>query len=303
MATLLETIIDGATTTSTPIPDLLRLCLRLARKLKSETLSTWAESELNGYLAGATVPPYRSIPAAAQGRFQNIAYIQTLLIPPVVLEEEHRHFAEKVVVREPVAQLQFLADSDGKTLQRNWPGNLVLYYQDKIVDNAHMTDAWQVIGPSAFTGIIDTIRTRVLQLALDLADESGLDLEKLANSTPQHTQQIIHNHLYGSGQFVSIGNENQIQNIDQLNQIAVMAGDRAALDKVLRQLGINDEDLAELSRTLPEASKSKRITAKLTGWIKAAATKAGAKLGNAALDATTAAITQLVKQFLGLPPG
>jgi hypothetical protein len=149
----------------------------------------------------------------------------------------------------------------------------VLYYQDKLTDNAHLTDAWQELAPSAFAGILDTIRTRVLELSLDLAEEAGQDLGQFGISEPQHARQIIHNHLYGSGQFVSIGNENQIQHVEQLQQITLVAGDRPALDRVLRQLGLGDVDLAELSNALPKDSKADQITSKLKDWTIRAAKK------------------------------
>ena len=46
---LIEKIKDGATSSTTPLSEVLRLCLRLAKQLRNEQLAAWALSELNGY--------------------------------------------------------------------------------------------------------------------------------------------------------------------------------------------------------------------------------------------------------------
>src|SRR5580692_1192912 len=119
MSALLDDIISLAVDGKQPLPDILRKCLLLGHELKNEQLKDWANQELNGYKSGKNVPEYRIIPALARGNFIGPFHAQFNghLIPSVVLEKEHREFAERAYLVQSVsAYADVLKEKDSKPL-------------------------------------------------------------------------------------------------------------------------------------------------------------------------------------------
>src|ERR1039457_6980696 len=104
---LLDEIIDLAAREKGSVATLLRKCMVLAHTLKNDRLKAWAENELNDYTEDE-VPEYRTSAAQAKGFFVGSfgAQINDQPLPPAVLEERHRHFAESVVLRQTVASYE-----------------------------------------------------------------------------------------------------------------------------------------------------------------------------------------------------
>lgn len=73
-------------------------------------------------------------------------------------------------------------------LRYAWQSDMVAYYQQSFISECVRMSAWQEVPKTAIIGVLDTIRTRVLTLAIDIKDEvdaSGVDL--------------THRHLRSSG--------------------------------------------------------------------------------------------------------
>ncbi len=101
---LLDEIVELAVDDRGSISVLLRKCLVLAHRLKNDRLKTWAENELNGYQDLDLLPDYRKTPAPAKGLFLGGfgAAIGDQPLPSMVLDEEHRRFAETAMLIQPI---------------------------------------------------------------------------------------------------------------------------------------------------------------------------------------------------------
>ena len=127
---LLEEIISLASSEAGSIATLLRKCLVLAHTLKNDRLKTWAENELNGYdNEKDEVPEYRKTGASAKGLFLGPwgSQIGNQPIPPGMLHEEHRHWAEFTILCQPIASYENVADAARLIIE--WPANLTALYQ------------------------------------------------------------------------------------------------------------------------------------------------------------------------------
>jgi hypothetical protein len=158
-------------------------------------------------------------------------------IPAAVLETEHRWAAETVHLVEPVSayEVALKADSNGRTFGYSWNANLVGYYQDKLVDGHVLVDAWQEVSFGTLAGLLDTIRTRILNLALDIKSEIGesdIELKKVVpNSTEaEKVNRIVINNIFGGT--VYQGDQQSI-NIQQIE-----VGNWEDLKKALLSFGI-----------------------------------------------------------------
>jgi hypothetical protein len=237
----------------------------LAADLKNEDLKQWASRELNGYPTIDAVPDYRQLHAAAHGSFTNGAYWwRNLTIPAAILPENSRRFGETVFLRQPVAELQALAESSTKgTLASPWPGELIELQRNKIFTGMQLVEAWQSITHQEVRGVLDTIRTRVLEFALALQNEAPdageADAPPVPGATVTHLVQTI---IHGDVTNLAVG--------PHAVQVAVNVpqGDLPALIETLKRLGV---PLPEISEFEAEAKDEKPVAGKLgpkaAGWL------------------------------------
>jgi hypothetical protein len=155
---------------------------------------------------------------------------------------------------------------------------------------------WSEISASVLTGVLDQIRTRALQFALEIGKVNASAGEATANSKPAIPAPIV-NHIYNTviagGGMVNVGS----QNIQQIG-ITVQTGDLESLVRYLKELGVAEDDLSSLKGILPA---EKVPGPKTEAWIKRVGGKIAASGGRAAESTITSVLTAAVKSFIGLP--
>lgn len=304
MSALLDDIINLAIDGNQPLPDILRRCLLLGHELKNDQLKAWANAELNGYNSVEELPEYRIIPAFARGNFVGPLYAQMneYIIPSAVLKKEHQHWAEKVYLRQPISAFADLAKNVDPTKGRitfPWPGNMVVYYQDKIAGNGFIChQAWQEISSSTLVELVDTVRNRTLNIALQIKDEVGTsytELHRIGSTEAVKIQHIV---------FQNIGNTNvsldqsRVDASGQSTNINLI--DRKALDAALIKAGLDKSDLEGLTHAIK--SDGDKPATNVGQWIKDKAPKVlvgGLKIG---ASIGIEILTTLIKQHYGLTP-
>jgi hypothetical protein len=299
---LLDDIVSLATDDTHSITVLLRKCVVLAHQLKNERLKIWANQELNGYDSPDEVPEYRKMPAQAKGNFAGSfgAYLGDRNIPPAVMEPQHRWAATEVVLTQGVGAYEsVLSEKESGTLQYPWQNDMVLYYQKKFIPGYGLISAWQEIPRSAVAALLDTVRTRVLNMALEIKSEIGEtddDLKALTPANAKRVEQTIINNIYGGSVNISTGDSTLNATIQQQQNILV--GDWEHLARVLRTAGISEGELKELSTASEEDGKT--IGARVKGWIAKMAPKVlsgGVKIG---VSVGQTLLTEYLKQYYGV---
>jgi hypothetical protein len=296
---LLDKIIELATDTDKPLSVLLRQCVVLAYELKNDSLKAWANQELNGYTDIDKVPEYRVIYAGATGAFNagyNFPTIK-LPIPAFLLDEKHRWAATEARLTEPISSYESILQTDRTkgNLSIPWTGEMVTRYQREFIEGHALIQAWQDISYGAIVGLVDTVRNRVLNVALDIKSEIGqtdAELKKVPSSSEvaEKVNHIIINHIYGGTVFVG---EQQTVNVQNIR-----VGNWEDLEKALKSRGIQDTEIAELSKALDQDGKT--LGGKVQGWVGRNAAKVwdhGLQLGT---SVGTAVLTEYVKKHLGL---
>jgi len=178
----------------------------------------------------------------------------------------------------------------------------VLFYQDKITTNNDMAliSAFQEIPKGALVGLLDTIRTRVLNMALEMKDELGgrvNNLSQLSSDDDERVEHTVVTNIYGGTNVIASGNAIINANI---NQTSISQGDWGHLAQVLRGSGLQTSSLDELKSAIQEDGTGS-IGGKIMAWIKNAAPAVlagGVKIGASAAESFLVA---LLKQYLGLP--
>jgi len=299
MQSLLDDVIKAGTANQPPpLTSVLRQCIVLANQLQAPLLRTWAEQELKGYANPKDVPEYRVVNVGALGTFAGIGGLryQARPIPTSLLKPEHRWAATVHKLTEPVSAYESL--SGNGVLIYEWPADMIAYYQSKLLDGCVLMTAWQQVPKSVFAGVLDTIRTRVLTMAIDIKNDSekgGLDLNHIKQNSPEaeKVQQTVLHNVYGNV-YVAAGNQ-------VINTQNIEIGNWEDLRNALADAGIDDADLGELRSTLQHDKKMESDG--LKNWIRRNAGKVfdhGLQVG---ASVGTTILTQLIKRHLGLPPG
>jgi hypothetical protein len=297
---LLDDIIESVTITKEPVADILRRCLVLAFKLKNDTLKKWVEKELNGYDRNdPELPEYRKSAGVSKGiligPFQQY---NDQPLSPHILEPKHRHFANEIRFNQPIASYEREDMSENAMLP--WPSELVVYYQHKFIEDMVLNRAWMEIPGSLMTGLVDTVRTRILTFVLEIQAQLPENTEKAVEQIPAKTvDRIIQLAIYGGN--VVIGN------VEAFHAPTVVAGDANTLMSSLKGMGVSADDLKLLEASLKkdQAYTVDGVPPKIEGkntkkWIAATAKKLGggaAKIGGAVVEE---AIKAAVMRYLGL---
>jgi AbiTii len=300
--TLLDEIQSAAVDVTVPVAVLLRKCMVLAAKLKNEDMWRWASRELNGYALDVPrddVPPYRTLHAQAHGAFVNAAYYwKDIVIPAALLPDGMKSHGERVQLRQPVAELQGLAETDAKgSLSCPWPGDLIAHMQDKILANAQLVSAWQTVTHQQMAGILDVIRTRVLEFSLALQREAPDAGEPTGPAVPtEKVTQLIQTFITGPGANVAIASDN----VKQV-AVAIPPGDLDALRSKLLEFGVPSADVDALEATVVDdvPAPSDKLGPKTKTWLGTLATKVGTGTVQLAKGVSIELVVKAVSAYFG----
>jgi len=303
---LLDEIIGGAVDDEMPLSVLLRKCLLLAYELKNEKLKAWTENELNGYADADALPDYRKIKVTAVGTFAgpfgNLVNNQPLAAS--VLPEDFRHWAESAVLMQPVVAYDVGRDAEGRPNNGKfqWPADLVALFADKFLQGWNLVRAHQVIPGSVFVSLLDTVRTRILQLALELKKETGDRAKELSEIPPRRIDQSVVTNIFG-GNIVIAGHA---ENFAQIGAISIQEGNFDQLRNALKEIGVEAAAIDNLRKALREDAKADEAKPTLgqrtMGWLKDSASyasKEGLKVG---IEIAKKFATKWVLQHLGIDP-
>jgi hypothetical protein len=281
MSALLDDIIRLAQDDTQSLPNILRKCLILASELKDARLKTWANQELDGYEEGKEedLPAYRKIHATAYGSFAgpfNSWYPKHIIIP-VTMDKEHRHWAERVNLFQSVSALDDLVkmDADKGVLAAQWPPNMVAYYQTRLLHGHVCHDAWQEVPKSVLVQVVDSVRNITLRMALDIKSELGTSFADLSVIKPEERERAKSVVIHNLGGNVALGD------LDASGSTVIIAGDRKTLDEALTKVGLDKEDLNQLSEAILVDGGSKPGN-RVSEWIQSKAGKVvtgGVKVG------------------------
>ncbi|HEY4901310.1 MAG TPA: hypothetical protein VIH91_10885 [Terriglobales bacterium] len=299
---LLDDIIELATDNKQSVTVLLRKCIVLAHQIKNEKLKSWANKELNGYANDDELPGYRVSLAQAKGNFSGWggSAMNHWPIPPALLEPKHQRFAREVLLTQAISAYEDLVATKSKgNFSISWPTNLVLYYQERIENskNMNLVSAYQEVTRGALVEVVDSVRTRVLNMALEIQSEIGERDEDLKRMTPQSAQRVdqtIVQQIFGGNVYVATG-----QSSMSVQHQTIAVGDWAQLEQALRNTGLSQLEIEELSTAVKQGDQKPMGTG-VMGWIKKNAPKAisgGVKIG-AAVGQTL--LTEYLKQYYGL---
>ncbi|MBL8217250.1 MAG: hypothetical protein JNK87_41400 [Bryobacterales bacterium] len=253
--TLLREIQSAATNENVDVATLLRKAKILAARLKNIDFQEWVNNELNGYPDPLTLPSYRVIPAAARAHlatvFQqfNNAPVNTSFLP-----SEWKDLGGLARFTDPISTLAQLAATSDDDLRCPWPQEIATAYGAKGYDKrVYCLGAWLVVPPAALAGVVDSVKTKLLDFVLQIESENPGAGEAAPNEEPipqERLKLIVNNTFNGPVGNVAQHSTNFTQNAD----IGMPKED-------LRRLV--EEVTAHLSELKLDAQQTARVTQQL----------------------------------------
>ncbi|AIJ46922.1 hypothetical protein O987_14030 [Comamonas testosteroni TK102] len=222
---LLRQIQDAAIDSSIDLPTLLRKCKVLAARLGNDDFKRWIDSELSGYDNTDDLPEYRIFGVNSKGHFSGPfgSGLRNAHIPLSCFPEDFREILGHSYFTQPIAAMASLvADGKSGTLQEPWNPDLVAHFGQRIYENMVCMQAWKVIPTSALVAALDTVRTRILNFALEIEAQNPAAGEAMANEkpVPQETvQHIFNTYITGDVQNLASGSTNFTQHAKQQKNV------------------------------------------------------------------------------------
>ena len=168
---LLHEIQESVVQDGTDLGSMLLKLRLLATRLGSDLLEEWVKHESEGYPEDAAVPPYRVVGVSYKGTFIGpfSSQISNAPIPPYLIEKLAGEKWVKVDVRESIAAVDSMVQSTaGGGAFGIDASNLILLLQGKIYKGYSCASVDASISPTAFGEILQAVRSRVLELTLEL---------------------------------------------------------------------------------------------------------------------------------------
>lgn len=188
MSSLVQEIQRDALDPKVGVSDLLRKALVVSTKLKIGEDTAWIKAELSGYSGEATLPDYRELRGLPQVHNPRNGYIPFRM--PAEMELEFC----RLPMGFSVAEVEALLRKEDEGLRFSFPPVVTAHFLK------HMEVQIQpslFISGSVFHGVLDAIRNRVLQWALDLEMAGvvgdGMSFSPTDVKAAQHVTNITNN--------------------------------------------------------------------------------------------------------------
>lgn len=264
--TLLDELIDGATSDTMSTANLLRKVQVVAHRLDAHEVKAWAQRELVGYGPDDPLPDYRSslwtpVKGFWTGPFQSTARqpVSAGSIP-----EDMRDALFKADLRQSLAEIEQLASGDDDP-GISWEGQAIVAFNHWIqeglttgIDNMVLFSATQTLTRGTLLGVIDTVKTTAMEFALALQtanpDAGTVNGPTIADEPVASAVTHIENHIYGDHAQVA-------QGAAVTQHMTVARGDLMSLLTAAGEVGLDDEGKRELAAavTVDEAERPSRV--------------------------------------------
>ena len=267
---LIDDLIEGLTDKSSTLTDILIKTKVLAFKLKNQELTSWIDSELNGYPSGQ-LPHYRILPCQVIGNLSNGYQRATNYpIPLTVLNKEEREGMTKVRLYQSISTLDdFVHKGDNTKMVMNVPPEMYGYLSRDLDNDFVIEFARREIGKIQIIQVLTSVRTKLLDFLLKLNEENGEsnDLNSLTQGTGKDkVSSIFSSSVFGNNTTIIVG-DNNTQTLTNSNN---STGNFEELKKLLLETGMKEKDVQELEVIIDSDNPNptnREFGTKVKSWV------------------------------------
>ena len=285
-----------ATDTNVDLQSLLRKALLVAAKLGLAEFREWIDHELNGYPTEEAVPRYRKV--RAEIWLKNPYHG---LVPVMFADIQIMDALCKIDVKVPVGSL-------GHVLSSQQPGAsqpiIPLSPQQTafLLANQDGLDLPPVrtVSENQLASILDSVRNTILEWALKLEQEGilgeGISFSRAEVKRAGASTQIQ------IGNFQGILGNVQDSSVTQSLVMNVQKADWNSLEKYLRALGVEDDDISDLEKAVkaePTLADRKVFGDRVGSWMGKMITKAARGVWHVGIGVASSLLASAIRAYYG----
>jgi hypothetical protein len=219
------------------------------------------------------------------------------------LPEQIREFVTIVYLTEGIASYEDLVRAGGDgTFQISWPADLTATVGRRIYRGMNCLSAWQVISRGAMVGLLDTVRNRVLNFALEIesaAPDAGESLSGKPALSNERVNQVFSTVILGGTNVITAGSSGTAVQMT----VGVQTGDLASLVRHLSQFGVADEDTRDLIQAVeadPKPTGEDRFGPRISGWFGKMVSKAASGTWQVGSAVASDVLSRALLKYYGL---
>jgi hypothetical protein len=306
---LLDEIIDILSDEKGSLNNALLKTKVLLHTIGKKDLVPWVDRELKGYPDDDTAPTYRNVTAYVYGMVQSFNQVHKhYLVPLMHLDEGLRKKLTEFKLLLPIDQIQQAVAvhkaGSSKTLGKPIPPEICLLLSEGM-EAAHVITATSELNMTQADGILQEVRSRLLEFMLELRDVVGIDVpnKELASKATGFDAdtaftKVLDGATFGSHATVFIGNQNT-----QLN-VGNQKGDVDGLLTELAKTGMTKQQLDAL-RTAVETDESEGKDVSVTNeghtskWYFKALKEGGKGIYKGGIDVLSQLIIKAIEHYSG----
>ncbi|MGY3036329.1 hypothetical protein ACVIIV_005499 [Bradyrhizobium sp. USDA 4354] len=236
MASIVESLQSDALKPEISVSNLLRSVKLIAAKLKLGQIEDWVEKELSGY-GDEPIPSYRTVKGLPRAHNPYRGWIPIVMEDPKMMEAiSSREIGQKISELEDL-----LTDKSETTLQIPFSADIIAQLNRGA--NVQLPKMSLLVGRSTVVGIVDAVRNKILDWAIEL-EKSGIMGSEASFSSDEQAraqQPNVTMHIGSIGNFVGnlgVGNSS--------GDIAVGAIDSKQVSDLVAQIKKHENDLVEV---------------------------------------------------------
>lgn len=299
---LVNEIIDLLSSSTPNLENALFKAQVLAHKLGEGSLKSWVDSELKGYAESSELPSYRILDVTVMGSFSNGVYrYPEQPLPIMNIDERLRRKLQVRQLFESVVVIDKWSKSESDL-------SIVIapeFYHElsKGLGGGYTVDrAWGKNSVGAMLQVVVEVRSRLLELALQIADRIPREPE-LAEikqiSKDMDVGEIFRNAVFGDNATILVGS-GSIQGVNN----SVIKNDFHSLANALKSHCVPDEDIAALAQAIAEDQGSedheqKSFGPKVRHWLGDMISKAGSATWHVSIGAAGNILGSALGAFYG----
>lgn len=280
-----------ASESSTSVADLVRKALIVAAKLHLHEFEAWLQQELHGY--EGEVPEYRKVRAQLCVRNPYHGY-QPFFVNDAAFEDK----LTDVSLSQPITELVALISGGGKTFYMPFSGEaqaLLMRMQDSLAP----LPVERSIPATAFTTVVESVRTTILEWALRLERE-GVVGENFSFSGEEQQRAASLQNIHIEN-FQGILGDVTGSSVTQSLKMRVKKHDFTSLASALHELKVPRPDIEELERALVDEPLATRpvLGPKVSTWMGRMVSKAASGALSLSMETSANLLASLIWAYYG----
>ena len=167
-------------------------------------------------------------------------------------------------------------------------------YQTEYFEDFVLNRAWQEIPLPGLAALVDGVRNRLLEFALELQGEIGNSEVPLERIAPERVENAVTTIIFG-GHNVITGNI--AGDVKQDAGFKVIQGDLVSLTRVLEEVGVPADELGALEKAITEdkeEGEQEGLGVRTSEWLSKAVTYVGKGGGKVVGETAKALLTKAV---------